>query len=250
MEILLVQNSHNVVKVVLVYRKSGKAGAQEELRNFILSFIDFNGLYINSRRKHIPCFQIVELNCILNQLALIRIYAALRFRLLDYGQQLVLCDGIYTVSVKQLCQQLLPTAENPVYRCQQHHEKFQKRRAEHGELLRTFLCQTLRRYLAENKYHHGYHYGCDGGSVDRIKLHKQHSGDSRHGYIYYVIAYQDGGKHFVKLLRQLQHLFGFFISVVGKVFYTNSIYRCKSRFRCRKVRRKDYQNGDTYYFIH
>ena len=177
-EILLVQHSHYVIKIVLIYRQSGETGAQEKFCNFVLCLIDFNCLYIHSRSKHVPCLQVVELDSILNQLALIRVDTSLCLCLLHNSKKLVLCNRVDTVSVKQLGQKLFPPSENPVYRSQKHHKESEKRGAEHCKLFRVFLGKALWGNFSENQYNHCNYCCSNGCTVHRIKLHKQNGCNS------------------------------------------------------------------------
>ena len=144
MKIFLIQHADDIVKVVLIDRQSRKSGAQKKRRDLVLALINLNGFDIHARRQHVPGFQVVELDRVLNQLALLPVDAALGLCLLHQRQQLILGDRFAVPGTKEQSQQLLPAAKQPVDRRQNDHKKLKQRRRKHRELLRAFLCQTLR----------------------------------------------------------------------------------------------------------
>ena len=158
-EVLLVDDTDDLIDFFLIYRDSRKAGLFEDLRQFLFGAVYIDGDHFGPRRHNFFCGQLVELDGVLDELAPLLIDPAAGLGFFDHGQDLVIRDGILFVQLEQFGDQLLPLAENKGDRRQHSHEETDERRREFGERFRLLLGDVLRCDLTENKHNNSDHDG-------------------------------------------------------------------------------------------
>ena len=142
-EILLVDHAHHVVDVLMVDRDAGEAALGEDPGDLVHGVGVLHRHDVHPGGDDLLHLQVVELDGGPDELALVLVQPALGLGLVHHGDQLLLGDAVVGGVMEELGEQALPLAEEEVGRGEDHHEKAQQGRREHGEGLGGLLGQAL-----------------------------------------------------------------------------------------------------------
>ena len=186
-----------------------------------------------------------KIDCVLEQLALVFINAAVLLHFVDKHQKLLLRHFVVGAEAEDLRQQLFPERKNCVQRRKNPNKDLKHRRGQHGPLLCAVLCNALRRDLTENQHHDRDDDGGDRGACVAVMPDEQHGADGGRGDIHDIVSDQDRGQQPVIAFEQLTDQCRPFVSLLCKGLEPRCVRRGKSRFCRRKIAGED--QADSHY---
>ncbi len=235
MKVLLIDDSDNVIQVVLVHRKSGKPALLKGPADFLHGGSQLHRHDVHSRGNHVYGLQVVELDGVGNQLLLLLADASADLGLLHDGNQLVLGVGPVLLRPEQLSQQLFPQGKEHVQRREQPHQPPHNRCRKKCEPFRVFFCNILRRDFPKNKHRHGHHHRrCGRSQRAAQQRNEHHRRNGGHADIGNIVSNENRGQQLVVPVFQLQHQLRVLHVIIGHILHLNAIEGCKRRLRCRK----------------
>ena len=229
-------HAHDVVDAVVVDGETGIAALHKERGRLLHGGGVGDGHQIHTGSEDLGHFQIVELDGVADQIALMLVQAAFILCLIHHAHQLLLGDAVALSGAEHLGEQPLPLREQEVGRGQDDDQQAKQRGGDHGPALRILLGQALGGDLAEDQDDDGQDNGGDSGTADVVdQLDEQHRADGGGHVVDDVVADEDGGQQAVIVLRQLQRAGGPAVAVVRFVLQTDAVERGKGGLGCGKI---------------
>ena len=223
-EVLFMDDAHDVVHVLVVHRQAGVAALREGGGDLLHGGGVLHRHDVHPGGEDVPGLQVAELDGGADQLALVLVQAALVLRLGHHGDQLLLGDAGVLGGAEDQVQQLLPLGEEEVQRPQDQQEHPEYGGGEHGKALRMLLGQALGGDLAEDQHHQRQHHRGDGGAVRGVQLGEEHRAHGGRGDVHDVVADEDGGDQPVVVVRQLHGQLGLFVPGVGPALHPDLVH--------------------------
>ena len=206
-EVLLVDDAHDVVDGLVVDGDAGVAALHKQGGHLLHGAVLLGGHQVHPGGKNLGDLQVVELDGVADEVALVLIQAALGLGLVHHAHQLLLGDAVVPVVAHHHGQKALPLAKQEVGRGQHKQKQPQQRGGEHSPGLGVLLGQALGGDLAEDEDDHGEHNGGHRGTPDAVnELDEQHRADGGGHVVDNVVANQNGGQQLVVVLRKGQGL--------------------------------------------
>ena len=204
-EVLLMDHAHDIVDAVLIDGQAGVTALRKEGAHLLHGAVLLRRHDIHPGSEDLGHLQVVELDGVADQLALVLVQAALVLRLVHHSDQLLLGDAVLLPLVDDQGEQALPLGEQEIGRGQHGYKGPQQGGREHGPGLRALLGQALGRDLAKDQDHHSEHDGGHRGPPHVIQQpDEQHRADGGGHVVDDVVSDEDGGQQLVIVLRQSQ----------------------------------------------
>ena len=229
-EVLFVDDADDIVNAVVINRQTGVAALYKQGGRLLHGEVVLHRNQVHTGGEDLGDLQVVELDGVADEIALVLVQTALVLGLVHHAHQLFFGDAVLTAVTEHQGQQALPLGEQEVGRGEKHHQDPQQGGGQHGNGLGVFLGQALGGDLAENQDHHREHCGGHRGTPDIVdELDKQHRADGGGHVVDNVVADEDGGEELVVVLRQVQGALGPPVTVVRLVFQADAVKRGKGR---------------------
>ena len=223
-EVLLVDDAHDVVDVLMVDRQPGVAALGEGLGDLVHGIGVLHRHDVHPGGEDLIHLQVAELDGGADKLALILVQTALGLGLVHHGDELLLSDAAVAAAAEDQTEQTLPLSEEEVQGTENEHQQPQNGGGEHGKGLGLLLGQALGGDLAEDQDDHGEHDGGHRGAVGRAHVLGEEDGAQGGGRdVHDVVADEDGGQQTVVVLRQGQGAGGPAVSGVGLALQADAV---------------------------
>ena len=235
-EVLLMDDADDVVNAVVINRQTGVAALHKQGGRLLHGCVVLHRYQVHPGSENLGHLQIVKLDGIADEIALVLVQTALVLRLVHHAHQFFFGNTVLSAVAEHQGQQALPLGKQEVKRSKEQYEHPQERGRKHGKGLRVFLGQALGGNLAENQDHDGEHRGGHRGTPHIVdELDKKHRADGGGHVVDDVVADEDGRQKLVIVLRQVQGALGSPVPVVRPVFQADAVERGKGRLGGGKI---------------
>ena len=162
-EILLMQDTDDMVQVLVIDRNPGEPGVAERVRGLFNRRVVLQGGHVHPGRHDVRRVLVVELDGGTDQFALFLLDVALGLGFIDHGHQFIFNLALFLLRLDHLRQQLPPQGEQPVQGAQHGNQDADHAADGHGVFLRLLLSQRLGADLAQEQHQHRHHHGRNSG---------------------------------------------------------------------------------------
>ena len=210
-------HAHDVVDGAVVDRQAGVARLGKDLGQLVKRDGVLDGHHVHTGGEDLAHFHVVKLDGAADQFALAVGQLAFALRLRHHGDELAFGDGIgLGLAVETVGDQLVPQAEQAGEGGEQGDEKAHGRHRRGGHLFGDLTGHAAGPDLAEQQDDHRQHHRRNDGAPQGPQGPDQEQ-DAQGGgcQVGDGVAYQDGGKELVVLLRHGQHPRGGCVPVLG-----------------------------------
>ena len=235
-EFLHVDDTYDVLPLLVIYGKPGVHALLEYLKDLVIGIIYINAYHSDLGDHDILGNMVGKIKKIVDHLTLFSFDLTILMADINISLDGILCYCIaLSVGIDTHDEEnsLCHTVYDNDKRCKYDHKDINDTRICKSHLVRRYGSPCLGNYLADYKYDKGKNTRHDPYRYAKIPRRK-HCGDCRRSQIYYIIAYQHRAEQFGTFFEYAKDSGGFFIAVVSKASDTCFIARNESCLRRRE----------------